>query len=269
MKTLKLCLLSFVFLIFGFDNSNIKVMTYNIHSGIGMDKKLDLDRIAKIIIEQNADIVSLNEIENNVKKTDCINQVEYIAKKTNMYFAFGPNLIGDDGCNGKGEFGNAILSKYKIISFQNHQLFRKNKEEPRGCLEAAIEIDGKKYTFLTAHLDCHRQEEIRNNQARDILKIIREKEMPVIFAGDMNAYIRTDGNDVENAAKIFTSNLYDTININPSQKYSKTLIGGKNRIDFIFVNKILEDSILSYKILNDGIAAIASDHYPVIAEIKK
>jgi endonuclease/exonuclease/phosphatase family metal-dependent hydrolase len=245
-------------------------MSYNIHSGIGMDKKLDLDRIAEVIIEQKADIVGLNEIESNVKKTDCVNQVEYIAKKTNMYFAFGPNLIGNDGCKGKGEFGNAILSKYKIVSFQNHTLYRQGKEEPRGCLEAVLEIDGgKKITFLTTHLDCHREENIRNNQARDILKIISGKDMPVIFAGDMNAYIRTDGNDVENAALIFSNNLFDTVNIDPSQKNNNTLIKGKNRIDFIFVNKFLKDSILSYKIINYGIAEIASDHYPVITQIKK
>ncbi len=269
MKAVKICLLLSALFLLGSDKQNvITVMSYNIHSGIGIDKKLDLDRIARVIIQEKADIIALNEIESNVGRTKCVNQIEYIAKKTNMYFAFGPNLIGDDGCNGKGEFGNAVLSKYKITKSTNHELYRQGKEEPRGCLETEMEIDGKKIVFLTTHLDCHREENIRNNQACDILKIIREKDCPVIFAGDMNAYIRTDGNDVKNAAQIFTGNLYDSANVNPAQKNVNTLIKGKNRIDFIFVNKALTDSVLSYKVVNYGDANTASDHYPVVSVIK-
>lgn len=269
MKILKVFLLLPVVLLFGSDKQKtLTVMSYNIHSGIGIDKKLDLDRIASIIISEKADIVALNEIESNVGRTKCVNQVEYIAKKTNMYFAFGPNLIGNDGCKGQGEFGNAVLSKYKILKSENHKLYREDKEEPRGCLETQIDIDGKKIAFLTTHLDCHRQEDIRNNQARDILKIIGTKDCPVIFAGDMNAYIRTDGNDIENAAKIFTSHLYDTAEVNQPQKACNTLIKTKNRIDFIFTDKTLADSVLSYKVVNYGDATVASDHYPVVSVFK-
>jgi len=268
MKILKICLLLSSFFLIGGDNQKvITVMSYNIHVGIGIDKKLDLDRIAGVIIQEKADIVALNEIESNVGRTECVNQIEYIAKKTNMYFAFGPNLIGNDGCKGKGEFGNAVLSKYKITKLANHKLYQKDKEEPRGCLETEIEVDGRKVAFLATHLDCHCEEDIRNNQARDILRIINEKDCPVIFAGDMNAYLRTDGNDIENAARIFADNLYDSANADPSQKNINTLIRGKNRIDFIFVNKPLSDSILLYKVVNYGDANTASDHYPVTAKI--
>ncbi|OHB53864.1 MAG: hypothetical protein A2Y10_00330 [Planctomycetes bacterium GWF2_41_51] len=245
-------------------------MSYNIHTGKGIDGKLDLDRIASVILREKPDIVGLNEIESYVDRSQCTNQIEYIAKKTNMYFAFGPNLIGNANCGNctTGLFGNAVLSKHKISKVVNHKLYREDKEETRGCLETEIEIDGQKFTFLTTHLDCNRKEDIRNNQANDILKIIDEKDMPVIFASDMNAYIRTDGNDVENAAKIFTENLFDAANTNPELKNIGTLIKGK-RIDFIFVNQPLADSVVSYKVVNYGDAKFASDHYPVVAEIKK
>lgn len=261
-------LLSVVFLLGCNNQKTLTVMSYNIHSGIGIDKKLDLDRIASIIIQEKAGIVALNEIENNIGRTNCTNQVEYLAKKTNMYFAFGPNVIGAHGCEGKGKFGNAVLSKYKITKSTNHKLYQRDKEEIRGCLETVIEIDGKKIAFLTTHLDCHREEDIRNNQAGDILKIIRTKDCPVVFAGDMNAYIRTDGKNVENAAQIFTDNLYDSASVTPAQKNIKTLIRGKNRIDFIFVDQTLADSILSYKVVNYGDANVASDHYPIVTVIK-
>jgi endonuclease/exonuclease/phosphatase family metal-dependent hydrolase len=269
MKKIIISLIVCTFFLFGFEKSTIiTVMNYNVHSGRGIDKKLDLDRIAAVITKENPDIVSLNEIEKNVNRSNCVDQIAYIAKKTNMYYAFGPNLIGDNGCGAQGQFGNAILSKYKIITSGNHSLYRQSNEEPRGCLEAEIEIDGKKIAFLSTHLDCHRQEDIRNNQAKDILKIIKQKELPVIFAGDMNAYIRSDGNNIENAAKIFSQSLYDSANANPTQKNVNTLINGKNRIDYIFVNNKLADSVLMYKVINYGDGETASDHYPVIAKIK-
>ena len=42
----------------------ITVMSYNIHYGQGMDERIDLPRIAKIISDQNPDLVGLQEIGN-------------------------------------------------------------------------------------------------------------------------------------------------------------------------------------------------------------
>lgn len=270
MKVLIVSLFLFIFFIVGCNGQNITVMSYNIHVGIGTDKKLDLDRIASVISKEKPDIVSLNEIETCVKRTLCVNQIEYLAQKTNMYYAFGPNLIDEAGCAdcNAGMFGNAVLSRHKIIKTENHRLYRAASEEIRGCLEVEIEIEGKKIAFLSAHLDYHREEDVRNNQARDILKIINENDMPVIFAGDMNAYLRTDGDDVENAAQILTEKLYDTANANSAQKRIGTLMKGK-RIDFIFVNKYLADSVCDYRVINYGDAKVASDHFPIVAKIKR
>lgn len=269
MKAAVICIL-FCLLLMGCSNENIIVMSYNIHTGKGIDGKLDLDRIASAIKKEKPDIVGLNEIESYVDRSLCTNQIEYLAKKTNMNFAFGPNLIGPANCGNctTGMFGNAVLSRHKITRVKNHQLYREGKEEIRGCLETELEIDGKEYAFFTTHLDCHRHEDIRNNQAKDILKIINETDVPVILTGDMNAYIRSDGNDIENAAKIFTENLFDAANMNPELKKTGTLVKGK-RIDFVFVSEPLADSVISYKVVNYGDAKTASDHYPVVAVIRK
>ncbi|PTX59986.1 hypothetical protein C8P63_110131 [Melghirimyces profundicolus] len=41
----------------------VRVMTYNIHAGIGSDGKYDLSRIAKVIEESNADVIGLQEVD--------------------------------------------------------------------------------------------------------------------------------------------------------------------------------------------------------------
>lgn len=43
----------------------IKVMTFNIHHGKGVDKQVDLYRIADVIENRHADIIALNEVDNN------------------------------------------------------------------------------------------------------------------------------------------------------------------------------------------------------------
>src|ERR1043166_1240431 len=47
----------------------IRVMTYNIHVGVGMDKKLDLPRIAAVINKQHPDLVGLQEVDRGVERT--------------------------------------------------------------------------------------------------------------------------------------------------------------------------------------------------------
>ena len=46
----------------------LNVMSYNIHVGIGMDKKLDLARIAEVIRRSRADIVGLQEVDRGVER---------------------------------------------------------------------------------------------------------------------------------------------------------------------------------------------------------
>ena len=47
----------------------LKILSYNIHHGEGVDKKLDLERIAKLISESDADIVALQEVDVNTSRS--------------------------------------------------------------------------------------------------------------------------------------------------------------------------------------------------------
>ena len=97
----------------------VTVLSYNIHHGVGMDGKLDLQRIGKIIKKVNPDIVALQEVELKTKKTGNIDQAKVLAKATGLNYAFGPaiNFAG-------GKYGNAILSRYPIKSIKNISIFR-------------------------------------------------------------------------------------------------------------------------------------------------
>src|SRR5512137_2864328 len=87
-------------------NGSISFMTYNVHSCIGMDKVLDPNRIAEVIRQSGAQIIGLQEVENNFgKRSNFEDQPKILATKLGMYVVYGPAMDGD-------KFGNALLSKY-------------------------------------------------------------------------------------------------------------------------------------------------------------
>src|SRR5438034_4827714 len=90
----------------------IRVMTYNIHVGVGMDKKLDLARIAGVINAQHPDLVGLQEVDRGVERTQRIDEIAELAKLTHMDYAFAFNLRYQGG-----QYGVAILSRFPISSF--------------------------------------------------------------------------------------------------------------------------------------------------------
>jgi endonuclease/exonuclease/phosphatase family metal-dependent hydrolase len=70
----------------------LRVMTYNIHVGVGMDKKLDLQRTAEVINAEHPDLVGLQEVDRGVKRTEGRDEIAELAKLTSMNYAFAHNL---------------------------------------------------------------------------------------------------------------------------------------------------------------------------------
>ncbi len=68
-------------------------MTYNIHVGVGMDKKLDLQRIADVINQQRPDLVGLQEVDRGVKRTEGKDEIAELASMTRMDYALASDHI--------------------------------------------------------------------------------------------------------------------------------------------------------------------------------
>src|SRR5687767_689864 len=95
----------------------IRVMSYNIHHGEGLDGKLDLERIAKLITDAKADIVGLQEVDRGSERTQKRDLPAELAKLTGMTVQFDKNIP-----NQGGEYGNAVLTKFPIKRAKNTHL---------------------------------------------------------------------------------------------------------------------------------------------------
>ncbi len=229
-------------------NSHIRVMSYNIHHGknsLGADT---LDNITDTIRDNQADIIGLQEVDKNVYRTQFKNQVKLMASELGMYYAFGSNIevMGM-------EYGNAILSKYPIKSFENVHM--PGFKEKRGLLRAEIKIDGKDMNFLVTHLGLTKQE--RTKQVKTISEYIKFLGTKTIIVGDFNS---KENNEEMNSIK--------TLMVDSSQgkrEHFKNTYEGliiKSKIDYIFVSPDIK--VNKYNVIDTN----ESDHFPIIANIE-
>src|SRR5260370_25930551 len=130
------------------DAHTIRVMTYNIHVGVGMDKKLDLARISGVISAQHPDLVGLQEVDRGVERTQRIDEIAEIARMTKMDYAFAFNLRYQGG-----QYGVAILSRLPIMATDDRRYKNSREAERRGFIRAEGLAHGRTLNFATSHLD--------------------------------------------------------------------------------------------------------------------
>ena len=229
----------------------IRVMTYNIHVGVGMDKKLDLARIAGVINAQHPDLVGLQEVDRGVERTQ---RIDEIARMTKMDYAFAFNLRYQGG-----QYGVAILSRYPISSF-DHRLYKNTREaERRGFIRAEVKINGRMVNFVTTHLD-YQYEDGRVFEAEQLLAALRDVKGPLIIVGDFNDV--PTGGAYQLAREQFAdgwieSGASDQGLSYPADKPAK-------RIDYILSRRT--DRIRTKKAWT--VSTLASDHVPVVADLE-
>ncbi|WP_299092807.1 endonuclease/exonuclease/phosphatase family protein [uncultured Metabacillus sp.] len=134
---------------------NVKVMSFNIHHAEGIDGVLDLERIAKIIEDADAEIIGLQEVDNHwSERSNFQDQAKWLAERLGMYYTYAANLDRDPLNEGdpRRQYGTAILSKYPIISSENHLLTKIGNTEQRGLLDAMINVKGNHLHFFNTHL---------------------------------------------------------------------------------------------------------------------
>lgn len=232
----------------------IRVMTYNIHVGVGMDKKLDLARIAAVINAQHPDLVGLQEVDRGVERTQRIDEIAEIARLTKMDYAFAFNLRYQGG-----QYGVAILSRLPIMA-TDHRLYKNTREaERRGFIRAEVVIGGRTLNFVTTHLD-YQYEDGRVFEAQQLLAALKDVHGPLILVGDFN--------DVPTgqAYQLFQNQFTDTWieKSATSGGFSYPADKPAKRIDYILYEA---RSKLRTK-RTWTVATLASDHIPVVADLE-
>jgi endonuclease/exonuclease/phosphatase family metal-dependent hydrolase len=238
----------------GEEAEEISVMSYNIHHGEGIDGRLDLARIAEVIRSVSPDIVALQEVDRNVKRTGNVDQLAELARLTGMKSAFGANIELQGG-----EYGNAVLSRFPFVRSENRRLPNFNDGEQRGVLVVDVNVPGweRPLRVLATHFDHRRDERERIASAKFVRQMLEgNSEQPMILAGDLNATPDSETLKIVQADwQRSNREPMPTIPVDTPQR----------QIDYVLFRPESRWRRISTEVLD---AAIASDHRPLVARLK-
>jgi endonuclease/exonuclease/phosphatase family metal-dependent hydrolase len=169
-------------------------MTFNIHHARGIDKQADLYRIAEVINNCDADIIGLNEVDKHYSRRSLYeDQIGWLAKQLNMEHTFNPSIsIKSKNSSKVREYGNAILSRYPIVTKKSYSFnYIPGLIEGRSLFDATIEINKQLFQAMVTHLSLNHF--LQRKQINYILNQSHKYPHPIIIMGDWNMRPKSKG----------------------------------------------------------------------------
>jgi endonuclease/exonuclease/phosphatase family metal-dependent hydrolase len=227
----------------------LKLMTFNIHHGKGIDGKTDLNRILAEIVKSEADIVALQEVDRFQLRSSFKDQISVLARGSGMYNSFSPSVN-----LGFSQYGNAILSKWPIKSKTIINMY--GGLERRSIQIVDIEVKGHPnhngfdpiITIVNTHLGFLAWE--YKWQMPILCKVIAKLSNPTILLGDFNM-------EPSNPTFKIIDPLWHKINLD----FPKATMQNGMQIDHVFANSGYLNARAWVQ------ETIASDHHAVIASL--
>jgi endonuclease/exonuclease/phosphatase family metal-dependent hydrolase len=229
----------------------LRVVSYNIKHGAGMDNRVDLQRTANVLKKLRPDFVGLQEVDLRATRSGKQNQANKLAAMLNMHPGFG-SFMDFQG----GRYGMAVLSRYPLVHVESLRL--PNGNEPRVALIAEARLPtGDTVLLVNVHFDWVGDDKFRFAQASKLAAHLQAQAKPFILLGDFN-----DGPDSRTLA------LFDKIAHRTQKPKNDRLTFSSTKpvkeIDFIFCAPIDAWQVNRVEVITEP---MASDHRPVLAEL--
>lgn len=165
----------------------MRLVTYNIRGGLGMDGCRSLRRIAEVLREVEAQIICLQEVHCYLPWSGFQNQLRALARWLGM-----PTLFQNNVRLVLGGFGNALLTSLPVLSLARHRLPNSGEcararklPERRGLLEAVLQGPQGPLTVMVTHWSLNAKD--RERSAEEVAALVAARRTPVLLAGDFNA----------------------------------------------------------------------------------
>ncbi len=232
---------------------DLRIVTYNIHRSRGMDRRVRPERIADVLAEINADVIALQEVIGPGQAGP--GHAEGIGAALGMGWVMAPTRELR-----RHQFGNVVLSRFPIRDHAQYDLTWKNSE-PRNSQRVEIDLGPGRLQFYNVHLGTALLE--RRYQAARLATWVHDRRVvgPKIVLGDFNEWARGL------AADILGERL-QSVDLFPHVRRRRTYPGffPLLHLDHIYYKGNVE--IRDISLPRTRLAKIASDHLPLVAEIK-
>jgi endonuclease/exonuclease/phosphatase family metal-dependent hydrolase len=224
---------------------HLTVGSYNVHRCIGADRRCSPERIARVIAELDVDVLALQEVDGgyHVAGED---QLVRLAAATGMLAVGGPTMAREGGT-----YGNALLSRGATTAVRHLNLSVHGKE-PRGAIDADLEVAGRHVRVVVTHLGLRRFE--RAMQVEEILRTVRAagEGRLTIIAGDLNEWRPNDHS-------------LQALHVRFGRSRVRTFPARRPVFSFDRILVEPRDALVSFAVHDSPLARVASDHLPVKA----
>ena len=223
--------------------------SYNIHKAVGLDGRRDPDRIISVLRELHADVIALQEADRRFGERESV-----LPKALLDETPWRPAPVAKRP-RSLGWHGNALLVR-RDIEIAHAEPLDLPTLEPRGAVRADLGIEGRTLRVLGMHLDLSGL--LRRDQLRAILRHCAhcETACPTVLLGDFNQWGRTRGALRELAAPWRTLHCGNSF---PSRRPIAPLDRVVHSPEWT-----CEDA----RVHHSALAAVASDHLPVLATLR-
>ena len=233
--------------------STLRIVTYNVHSCIGTDRKLDPSRIAAVIAEAEPDIVALQEVDVGRRRTGGADQAQMIASHLKMQAHFHPALTVAEE-----RYGDAIITALPTGTVKAGRL--PSIGEPRGALALEIFSGDEKLLVVNTHLGLRGRERIEQMNTLLGAGWLADAVGPTILCGDFNA-VPASATYRAAARQLSDVQSVNKAGFRPTFPSRYPLL----RIDHIFTTRNIRP--IDAYVLNSRLARIASDHLPLVSTL--
>lgn len=240
-------------------NDTLRLLTFNIRHGEGLDDRLDLGRIADVIAAQDADVVALQEVDRHFgERSGFADQAWILGRHLQMSAVFGGEVREPPPAPGQPprEYGSAVLSRLPIAAWRFIPLPTWPGHEGRGVLFADLVVGEHSVRVGSAHLS-HEDPEPRLAQTRLIRQIITDGERPTVLLGDLNA--GPDDVAIPPLTDVLTD-AWATAGTGPGFTFPAD--HPEVRIDYVLATRDL--TVETIEVIDIG---IASDHRPLLTAV--
>lgn len=253
---------------------HLRLMTFNIAHGRGLavDQRLvpdakfeeNLDHLAAFINEARADIVALQEVDQDSSWNGNFDHLAYLMEGSGMpHSAYGLNNRNEGRY--KLNYGNATLSRHTIID-ETHQAFGDATLGEKGFLHTRVQVQNTEVDVINLHLD-FRSEKRRRHQIRQLVSFIREGYEAAgddyifpFIVGDFNSEISKD----EGATQLLLTELQTMAPysvVPTSDQHTFSVYHPASTIDLVYVPP--QFVVQAVQVMPVRL----SDHLPVIVDL--
>lgn len=235
-------------------------MTWNVHRCVGVDRRLDVGRVAAVIAQQKPDIVALQELDVCRPRTGVVDQAHAIAHRLGMHFHFHAAFTVEEE-----RYGDALLTAapHRVIKAGALPTLPIRGLEPRGALWLELELGGQRLQVLNTHLGLVPHEQRAQAHAlvgADWAGAREASDPPLILLGDFNATPHAQ------AYRTLAARFIDARAQAPGPGRTPTF---PSRLPVLAIDHVFLDGPVKaarVQTVSGPLARMASDHLPLVVD---